>query len=120
VRSGGPGGQAVNKVASKVVLRFSIRGSAVLSAEEKARLASRLGSRLTHEGELVLQASEHRERSRNEEAARARLARMLAEALAPRKPRVRTRPGVGAHRRRLEAKRRRGEAKRGRRTPVDE
>jgi ribosome-associated protein len=120
VRSGGPGGQAVNKVASKVVLRFSIPRSAALDAEQKARLLARLRSRLTRDGELVIHASAERERLRNEKEARGRLARLVAGALAPEKPRVKTRPSASARRRRLESKRRRSETKRGRRHAGDE
>ena len=120
VRSGGPGGQAVNKVSSKVVLRFSIPRSAALDADQKARLLSRLRSRLTREGDLVIQASGERERLRNEKEARARLARLVAAALEPEKPRVRTRPSTSSRRRRLESKRRRSEVKRGRRYAGDE
>ena len=120
VRSGGPGGQAVNKVASKVVLRFSIPKSAVLDPRQKARLLACLQSRLTRDGELVIHASEERERLRNEKEARNRLARLVAGALAPEKPRVKTRPSASARRRRLESKRRRSETKRGRRDAGDE
>ena len=120
VRSGGPGGQAVNKVASKVVLRFSIPRSAALDPDQKARLLARLRSRLTRDGELVIHASAERERLRNEKEARGRLARLVAGALAPEKARVKTRPSASARRRRLESKRRRGETKRGRRDAGDE
>jgi ribosome-associated protein len=115
VRSGGPGGQNVNKVASKVVLRFSIAESRVLGERRKSLLFRRLAPRLTASGELVLHASRYRERHRNLEDARERLASLLREALQPEKPRVRTRPTRSSKRRRLEEKRRRGEVKRLRR-----
>jgi ribosome-associated protein len=120
VRSGGPGGQAVNKVSSKVVLRFSVARSAVLDADQKARLLARLRSRVTREGDLVIHASAERERLRNEKQARDRLARLIAAALEPEKPRVKTRPSGSSRRRRLESKRRRGDVKRGRRSAGDE
>ncbi len=114
-RAGGPGGQNVNKVATKVVLRFSVTASGVLGPTRRARLQQRLASRLSGAGELVLHASRHRERARNLQDALERLATMLREALAV--PRVRrpTRPTRASKQRRLEAKRRRGDLKRSRR-----
>ncbi len=111
-RSGGPGGQNVNKVESKVVLRFSVRKSRALGDRRRAMLEDRLGSRLTSRGELVLHASRYRERERNRQDACDRLARTLREALAPRKKRIATRPTAASRRRRLEEKKRRGERKR--------
>jgi len=111
-RSGGPGGQNVNKVATKVVLRFSIEASASLGETRRARLLGRLASRLTGSGELLVQASRYRERGRNLADARERLAAILREALQVQRPRRATRPTAGSKRRRLEAKRRRGELKR--------
>jgi ribosome-associated protein len=114
-RSGGPGGQNVNKVESKVVLRYDVRSSRVLGDARRERILDRLGSRLTGAGEIVIQASRHRERERNLEDARERLAALLADALRERAVRRPTRPTGGSRRRRLEAKKRRGEVKRGRR-----
>ena len=116
VRSGGPGGQNVNKTASKIVLRFHPGSSTAFSAEERARLAVTLAGRLTGDGELVLHASEHRSAERNLEAAHARLAQWLREGLARPKARRATRPSRSAGRRRLEAKRQRSERKRERRS----
>jgi ribosome-associated protein len=115
-RSGGPGGQNVNKVASKIILRFRPAASRALDAAQKARLAERLAHRLTTKGEVVLHASSHRERLRNLEDARSRLAALLAEALRPATPRKATRPSRASKRRRLESKHRRSVAKRDRRT----
>ena len=111
-RSGGPGGQNVNKVASKVVLRFSVRASRVLGEARRTLLLQRLSHRLTKEGELVLHASRHRERARNEEDARERLATLLAESLQSPKKRRATRPTRGSRERRLRAKKHRSERKR--------
>ena len=119
VRSGGPGGQNVNKVSSKVVLRFSVRDSQVLGEWRRARLLMRLAARLTRSGELVLHASRFRERHRNAEDARERLARLLREALHTPRRRVPTRPTRGSRERRLADKRRRSDRKRDRRTPGD-
>lgn len=114
-RSGGPGGQNVNKVASKVVLRFSIRDSAALSEGQRRRLLERLESRLRGEGELVIHASNHREQARNLEEARERLAKLLQDGLTEVKPRKKTRPTRASKRRRLDAKKQRGQLKKDRR-----
>ncbi|HIG11562.1 MAG: alternative ribosome rescue aminoacyl-tRNA hydrolase ArfB [bacterium] len=114
-RSGGPGGQNVNKVASKAILRFDVRNSRSLSDAQRHLVLQRLSSRLSGEGELVLHASNHREQARNIEQARERLAALLRGALAAQKKRRRTRPTRGSVKRRLDAKSRRGALKRDRR-----
>ena len=115
VRAGGPGGQNVNKVATKVVLRFSIAKSACLSQSQRDRLLAGLAARLSGEGELVIHASRHRDQSRNRSDARERLAELLREALQPRRRRRATRPTRGSKERRLEAKKQRSQTKRLRR-----
>jgi ribosome-associated protein len=114
-RSGGPGGQNVNKVASKAILRFSVRESRVLSDAQRHLLLQRLSSRLTGDGELVLHAQTYREQARNLQDARERLAELLRGALAPPQKRHKTRPTRGSVKRRLDSKRRRGDLKRDRR-----
>jgi ribosome-associated protein len=114
MRAGGPGGQNVNKVATQVQLRFSVRASPSLSNEQRARIEERLASRLTGEGELLIRATRHRTQLRNKADARERLAELLASALRREKRRRPTRPTRGARERRLQAKHRRGEIKRGR------
>ncbi len=116
-RSGGPGGQNVNKVATKAVLRFSVADSAALSEPQRARISDKLASRLTGDGELVIHASSHRTQARNEDEARSRLAELLAGALEEPKPRKRTKPTRASKERRLDEKKRRGETKRTRRPP---
>jgi len=119
-RSGGPGGQNVNKVESKVILRYDVRRSRILTEEQRMLLLERLAGRLTKEGELVLHSSRFREQSRNAGAARERMLEILQEALAPRIPRKETRVPRSAKRKRREAKRSRSEVKRGRRRAGEE
>lgn len=117
-RSGGPGGQHVNTTSTKVELRFDVAGSPSLRPDQRERALGRLGSRLTRDGVLVLQASEHRSQTRNREAVLARLGHVLGEALAPPPaPRRASRPGRGAVRRRLDQKARQGQTKALRRRP---
>jgi ribosome-associated protein len=115
-RSGGPGGQNVNKVETKAVARLALADLG-LSPEELRRVRNALGSRVTLEGEVVVAASEHRSRERNVEAALDRLAGAIARALKRPKKRIATRPSGASRRRRLESKKRHGEKKRLRGTP---
>ncbi len=119
-RSGGPGGQNVNKVETKAILRWSVRESRVLTASQRARLEAKLASRLTQSGEIVLHSASHRERARNIEEARERLAAILLGALVEPKSRRKTKPTQGSKRRRLEGKKRRSDVKRGRSGGGDE
>jgi ribosome-associated protein len=119
VRASGPGGQNVNKVASKVELRFDLLGSRALAADVKARLRDLAGSRVDATGQLLLTSQLTRDQSRNLEDARAKLADLVRRALRPPRKRKATRPSLGAKRRRLEHKRRQGEKKTMRRTMGD-
>lgn len=114
-RAGGPGGQHVNKVSTRVTLRWNPLASAALSPTERARLRRRLARRLTREGDLIVHARRHRSRARNRELARARLAELVREALARRRTRVASRPSRAAQVRGRETKRRRAALKRSRR-----
>jgi len=118
-RSGGPGGQHVNKASTRVTLRWSVVDSSALGPAQRARLLERLASRVTRSGELVVHASRMRSRARNRELARERLADLVREGLRVAPPRTATRPSRAARARRVDAKQRRGGLKRTRR-PVRE
>lgn len=115
VRSSGPGGQNVNKVATAVQLRFDVDNSSSLSDEVKGRLTRLAGSRMTEEGVLVIEARRYRSQEKNREDARERLALLVRQALRKPTPRKATRPGRAARQRRLDSKKKRGELKRTRR-----
>jgi ribosome-associated protein len=116
-RSGGPGGQNVNKVASKAVLRWDFERSPSLPDAVKARFRERFPTRLTTEGEVVLSSELTRDQGRNREDCLVKLADLLrAVARAP-KVRRPTKPTKGSKRRRVEAKRRQSVRKSGRKAP---
>lgn len=111
VRASGPGGQNVNKVASAVELRFNLEASETLPGPVKARLRRLAGRRLSQDGILIIKAERFRSQDRNRDDARKRLVDLIAAAAVPPRPRIKTRPSLGAKKRRLEAKSRRGNIK---------
>ena len=111
-RSGGPGGQHVNKVSSRVTLWFDIAGSPSLTSGHKRRLRERLATRISKDGVLRVVCQAHRSQAANRRGAGERFAELLRVALERRKPRRKTVVPRGVRRRRVENKRLRGRLKR--------
>jgi ribosome-associated protein len=116
-RSSGPGGQHVNKVSTKVELRFHVSSSQMLSEEEKVVIAEKLASRINLAGELVLVSQSERTQLKNREKVTEKFYDLLRRALTPRKKRKATRVPFASKEARLESKRQRAVKKELRRDP---
>lgn len=116
-RSDGPGGQNVNKVNSKVTVKFDVPRSDILSPEEKDMILKKLGSRLTKEGILVLSAQENRSQFQNKEAVIVKLEKILKKAFEKRKVRKATKPSKGSIQERINKKKQLSEKKKWRQKP---
>src|SRR5476651_1406503 len=120
IRSPGPGGQNVNKVASAVQLRFDLARNNSLPADVKSRLAGLAGSRLTRDGVLILAARAHRSQERNRQEALAKLVELIRQAAIKPRTRHKTRPTRSSKLRRLDSKSRHAKDKKLRRSTADD
>ena len=118
-RSGGPGGQNVNKVATRATLLFDVKGSRALTPEQKARILERLATRVSHAGVLRVVCQTSRSQAATRTGAMERFAMLLRDALRREKPRTPTRVSKADKVRRLDEKRRRSRLKRDRRSSAD-
>ena len=119
-RSGGPGGQNVNKVASKATLRWDIAASTAVPEDVKIRLALQQKRFFTQDGEVIIVSQRHRDQDRNRQDCLEKLRAMILQALAVPKARKKTRPSRGSKRRRLQDKKHRSSLKQQRRGSHDE
>lgn len=119
IRSPGPGGQNVNKVATAVQLRFNVLQSASLPEEVRTRLLILAGNKVTQQGELIIKATRFRTQERNKQDAIDRLSHLIQQAAIRRKKRKKTKPTFASTQRRLAKKKLHGQAKRLRRSVIE-
>jgi ribosome-associated protein len=115
VRSSGAGGQNVNKVSSKAVLRWNPLNSRILTVAARERFLAKFGSKLTKEGDLIITSDRHRDQGRNSADCLEKLRAMIAEIARPPKARKATKPTFGSKQRRLKSKKEQSEKKSSRR-----
>jgi ribosome-associated protein len=110
-RSSGAGGQNVNKVNTKIELRFNIQQSVLLTDEQKNILLQKLAPRITEEGDLIVISQVNRSQLKNKEEATERFYQLLTKALIPRRKRIATHPSRASKENRLSEKKRKAEIK---------
>ena len=118
VRSSGPGGQNVNKVATAVKLRFDVLRSPSLPEGVRKRLIHLAGRKMNRKGELIIDARRFRTQEMNRKDAMDRLIELVRKAVQKPKPRFKTKPTLASRERRIEGKHKRSEVKQGRKTPA--
>lgn len=116
-RSGGPGGQHVNKVETKVMLRFNVRESTCLTEAEQALLIEKLAGEFTKDGDIIIIAESQKSQLKNKEIAFKKLDRLLAKAFFVPKTRRKTKPSKSSINKRIKAKKQHGEKKKWRQKP---
>ena len=116
-RSSGPGGQNVNKVNSKVILKWDVANSAILNEDQLMRILDKLNNRLTKEGVLILSSQDSRSQSVNKEEVIAKLEKLLIKVFTHQKKRKPTKPTKSSVRKRVTEKKRKGEKKQWRQKP---
>ncbi len=114
-RSGGKGGQNVNKVETKATLRWDVYNSQILTPEEKYKILHKLYNRITEKGDFMLWSQSERSQAQNKEAVIAKLNHLINQALAPEKQRIPTRPSRAAKEKRIQFKKKISEKKKLRR-----
>lgn len=110
-RSSGPGGQAVNKINTKVLIRFSVEESFILTEEEKSIIAEKLAHRINNDGYITVSSQKERSQLANKKRAANRLIEMIEKALTPKKVRKQTKKPKSLDEKRLSEKKKRSELK---------
>ena len=110
-RSSGPGGQSVNKVNTKVTLRWDVQNSTAIDDNQRLRILAKLAKVINNEGEVVLSASSNRSQIQNKEAVMSKLAGLLTKAFIVPKERKATKPSKASRQKRLDAKKKQSKKK---------